>query len=156
MRARGLAHSRGMARIISVASTKGGVGKTTIAYELAWLLGGPLVDLDWDAGGATRQWGYRHERRLRAPLLDALERSSTPVPLRGVRKPDLVPSHPDFVDYQPAPEDMAGALEKWAGEWGATLLWSIHTRGQFPPPSGPWPPRQSSWSPSCSRRRSLR
>lgn len=118
MRARGLAHSRGMARIISVASTKGGVGKTTIAYELAWLLGGPLVDLDWDAGGATRQWGYRHERRLRAPLLDALERSGTPVPLRGVRKPDLVPSHPDFVDYQPAPEDMAGALEKWAGEWG--------------------------------------
>lgn len=102
--------------------TKGGVGKTTIAYELAWLLDAPLVDLDWDAGGATRQWGYRHERRHRAPLLDALERSTTPVPLRGARKPDLVPSHPDFVDYQPAPEETAGALEKWAGEWGRDFV----------------------------------
>lgn len=108
----------GMAKIITVASPKGGVGKTTIAYELAWLLAAPLVDLDWDQGNSTRQWGYRHESRLRAPLLDALERGRPPVPLRGERKPDLVPCHPDFAANQPDAEDMAAALGKWAGEWG--------------------------------------
>ena len=104
--------------IVSVAAWKGGVGKSTLAYELAFLLDAPLVDLDWDRGGVTRHWGYRHENRMRAPLLDAIERGRTPTPLRGDLKPDLVPSHPDLVDNQPTPEDMANALEKWAGEWG--------------------------------------
>ena len=49
--------------IITIAAWKGGVGKTELAKELAWLLDGVLVDLDWDAGGATRAWGYRHETR---------------------------------------------------------------------------------------------
>jgi len=105
-------------RIVTVAAAKGGVGKTTLAYELAYLLQAPLVDLDWDRGGATRQWGYRHEDRMRAPLLDALERRRAPRPVTGARKPDLIPSHPDFADNQPPPEDMADALTKWAGEWG--------------------------------------
>ena len=71
-----------MSRIVTVAAAKGGVGKTTLAYELAYLLQAPLVDLDWDRGGATRQWGYRHEDRMRAPLLDALERGGVPKPVR--------------------------------------------------------------------------
>jgi chromosome partitioning protein len=53
-----------MTKIVSVHSRKGGVGKTTMAYELAWLLGGVLVDLEWDDGSATRQWGYRHDRSV--------------------------------------------------------------------------------------------
>ncbi|PZS32186.1 MAG: chromosome partitioning protein ParA [Pseudonocardiales bacterium] len=104
-------------KIITVASYKGGVGKTTIAYELANLLSAPLVDLDWDGGNATRQWGYRHEDRYRAPLLDALERGRTPMPLRGTRKPDLIPCHPDLAHAQPTPEQMAAALERWANDW---------------------------------------
>lgn len=108
----------GMPRIVTVAAAKGGVGKTTLAYELAFLLDAPLVDLDWDRGGATRQWGFRPESRVRAPLLDALEQGRAPSPVRGLRKPDLVPCHPDFVDNQPSADDLAGALEKWAGEWG--------------------------------------
>ena len=44
-------------------SRKGGVGKTTLAYELAWLLGAPLVDLEWEGGSASRKWGYRYEDR---------------------------------------------------------------------------------------------
>ena len=51
------------ARIVTVAAAKGGVGKTTLAYELAAALGGVLVDLDWDAGGATRMWGFDPSRR---------------------------------------------------------------------------------------------
>jgi chromosome partitioning protein len=106
-----------MPKIVTVASPKGGVGKTTIAYELAYLLDAPLVDLDWDQGNSTRQWGYRHEDRMKAPLLDGLERGKAPAPLRGERKPDLVPCHPDFATNQPEAEDMAGALSKWAVEW---------------------------------------
>ena len=111
-------HNGDVPKIVTVASPKGGVGKTTIAYELAYLLGAPLVDLDWDQGNSTRQWGYRHEDRQRAPLLDALELGRPPVPMKGARKPDLVPCHPEFGTNQPDVEDMAAALGKWAGEWG--------------------------------------
>src|SRR5919202_6273188 len=76
-------------KIVSVHSRKGGVGKTTIAYELAWLLGGVLVDLEWDDGGATRAWGYNHEDRVSAPMVEALERGRTPRPIVGHRKPAL-------------------------------------------------------------------
>ncbi len=106
-----------MPLIVTVAARKGGVGKTTLAYELAWLLGAPLVDLEFDDGSATRLWGYRHEDRVRAPLLDALEQGRTPRPMSGYHKPDLVPCHPDFQLNQPDPEAMADALTTWTGEW---------------------------------------
>ncbi len=44
-----------MPKIITVAAYKSGVGKTTLALELAQLLEAPLVDLDWDKGGATNR-----------------------------------------------------------------------------------------------------
>jgi chromosome partitioning protein len=99
-------------------SRKGGVGKSTIAYELAWLLGAPLIDLDWEDGGVSRAWGYRWEERARVPILDALAKDGVPRLLTGFQKPDLVPSHPDFELNQPDAQTMADALAKWAGEWG--------------------------------------
>ncbi len=107
-----------MNKILVVHSRKGGVGKSTIAYELAWLLGAPLIDLDWEDGGVSKTWGYRWEERAFSPLLIALERGRTPRLLTGFQKPDLVAGHPDFELNQPASEAMADTLLKWAGEWG--------------------------------------
>jgi len=67
-----------MAKIITVAAYKAGVGKTTLALELAYLLDAPLIDLDWDKGGATRRWGYKAGES--SPLLDALAHDKTPRP----------------------------------------------------------------------------
>lgn len=105
-------------RIVTVHSRKGGVGKSTIAYELAWLLKGVLVDLDYEDGNATGTWGWEHEDRVTSPLIHALERGSTPKPLTGYNKPDLVPGHPDFVFYEGTAADVTDALMKWAREWG--------------------------------------
>lgn len=108
-----------MPKLVTVAASKGGVGKSRVALEIAQLLDAPLIDLDWDAGGVSRLWGYRHETHVRSPLLDALESGVPPKLLRGHgRKPDLVPGHPDFAARQPEAEQMAVLLEKWAASWG--------------------------------------
>ena len=51
-------------KIVTVWAPKGGVGKTTIAYELAYMLDAPLIDLEWDDGSASVQWGLRSPSRL--------------------------------------------------------------------------------------------
>jgi len=79
--------------IVTVAAAKGGVGKTTLAYELAAALEGVLVDLDWDTGGATKMWGYDQGRYKTAPLLDALEKG----PEGKAPRPSSVPSRPSAV-----------------------------------------------------------
>ena len=99
-------------------SRKGGVGKSTVAYELAWLLNAPLVDLEWESGGVSRKWGYRYEDRVSSPILNAFQKGTPPKLLRGFNKPDLLPGHPDLESMQPLAEDAADALAKWAGEWG--------------------------------------
>jgi chromosome partitioning protein len=104
-------------KIVTVAGWKGGIGKSQLAYELAWLLGAPLVDWDWDRGGVTRKWGYRVEDRIGSLLLDAMERGRVPRPVTGFRKPELVPSHPDLMENQPAPEPGADAILTWARTW---------------------------------------
>lgn len=108
------------ARIITVAAAKGGVGKTTLAYELAAALDGVLVDLDWDAGGATRMWGLDPLSRKRAPLLDALERGpdgTGPRPLKKKNQPRLVPAHPDLAASEIPDDLVADCLATWAGVW---------------------------------------
>ncbi|MCU0280296.1 MAG: ParA family protein [Acidimicrobiia bacterium] len=112
------------ARIVTVAATKGGVGKTTLAYELSAALGGVLVDLDWDSGGATRRWGFDPAARRRAPLLDALESAPEGRPPHAYRRkghPALVPSHPGLSEAADGALDhgvIADALAAWAAAWG--------------------------------------
>jgi chromosome partitioning protein len=112
-------------KIITVGAYKGGVGKTRVSYELAYLLRAPLIDFDYDAGGASGMWGYQSERYAKAPLLDAFLTDRTPRPLSGGgKKPDLVPTHPNVGSelINMTPEVVAERIEKWANEWGSDYV----------------------------------
>lgn len=106
--------------IVTVAATKGGVGKTTLAYELASTLDGVLVDLEWDGGSATAMWGYDPGAYRRAPILDGFETGPTgkpPRPRRRPHQPALVPGHPDL-GASSIPDDLvADCLTAWAAAW---------------------------------------
>lgn len=112
-------------RIVTVAAAKGGVGKTTLAYELATALAGILVDLDWDAGGATRMWGFDPRSAARAPLLDALERGPDAKPPRLKRRPNqpvLLATHPDLAASRLDADLVGDCLEAWAEAWEEPYL----------------------------------
>jgi chromosome partitioning protein len=116
--------------IVTVAAHKGGVGKTELAKEIAWLLAAILIDFDWDRGNVSRAWGYRHEARTNAPLLDAMETGRTPKPLTGgPYRADLVPSHPDWGNNQPKDEYVTTQLEKWSAEWRRPIVIDTHPGG---------------------------
>ncbi len=107
-------------RIVTVAAAKGGVGKTTLAYELSAALGGVLVDLDWDAGGATRMWGFDPYSVARAPLLDGLERGPEGRAPRTKRRPNqplLLPAHPDLSSSRIDADLLGDCLTAWASAW---------------------------------------
>lgn len=115
--------------IVATAAWKGGDGKSTLGYETGFQLGATLVDFDWDKGGCSVSWGFRAERRVRAPMLDALDKGTTPTPLTGRRKPDLIPSHPDFGLNQPDRSKIDEALVQWAEELGRPLMVDTHPGG---------------------------
>jgi chromosome partitioning protein len=113
--------------IIAVAAQKGGVGKTTLSYEVAGALGAVLVDLDFHGGGATNLWGFDPLSAARAPLLDALEDARrVPRPKHGASRPDLVPAHPDLSVARLDADDVADALERWANAWQRTVVVDTH------------------------------
>lgn len=115
--------------IVVVAATKGGVGKTTIAYELAAHFDAVLVDLDWDSGGATRMWGYDPDGHKSSPLLDGLEAGPTgkpPKPRRRRHQPDLVPSHRDLAASSIPDAIVADCLTAWKGTWQRTVVVDTH------------------------------
>jgi chromosome partitioning protein len=101
--------------IVTVASNKGGVGKTSLAIELAYALGAVLVDLDHDAGGATAGWP---EVGVLAPEFARrwLFEGDGPGPrlLRREGLPDLVPSHPDYGASSLEPAQVTDRLTTFA------------------------------------------
>lgn len=115
--------------IVTVAAAKGGVGKTTIAYELAAVMGAVLVDLDWDSGGATRMWGYDAARFRTAPLLDGFEAGvggPAPRPRTRRHQPSLVPSHRDLAASSIPDDLVADCLAAWAKEWDVPVVVDTH------------------------------
>lgn len=120
-------------RIYTVASHKGGVGKSTIAYELAQLLDAVLVDFEWDGGGVTSTWGYDPETRSVDHLLRAIEHESTPKPLTGRGlKPDLVPGSPYLDTVELDPQQVGRLIEQWAGEWDRDIVIDTHPGASAP------------------------
>lgn len=107
-----------MAKICTFASRKGGVGKSTLAYETAYLLDAVLIDLEWDGGSASRRWGYRPELRTRDSMLESLEHQRPPKPLRGFKKPALVPGSNQLVDVGLDADAWADRLGEWAESFG--------------------------------------
>ena len=111
--------------MVTVAAAKGGVGKTTLAYEIAAALGGVLVDFDWDLGGATRMWGYDAQAHKRAPLLDALEAGpdgKPPTPRTRPNQPSLVPSHRDLAASSIDESLVSDCLAAWTEAWGDRMV----------------------------------
>lgn len=87
-------------RVLAVANSKGGVGKTTISSNLAGLFAQRyrvlLVDLDPQAN-CSRDLGY--EARDGAALADAISRGRPAEPLVDVRPGlDVVPGGPELAD----------------------------------------------------------
>lgn len=119
----------GQPPVVATAAWKGGVGKSTFARELAYLLDAVLVDLDWDRGCSSRSMGYRHEQYTRYPLQEAFDRKVAPRPVKRRRTADFVPSYPDFVDEQPDRDTVTEALLSWAREWQRPVLVDTHPGG---------------------------
>lgn len=112
--------------IITVAAAKGGVGKSTIAWELAPLLDAVLVDFDWDGGGVTGLF----DTSMPSPrIIEALESGRVPRPRRMRGRPDLVPSHPDLGSSLIEPDLVADALRVWSEQWSRPIVVDTHPGG---------------------------
>jgi cellulose biosynthesis protein BcsQ len=110
-------------RIIAVVAPKGGVGKSTIALEVAAALDAVLVDLDWDPGCASVRWGAgRADKRI----LTALEAERAPKPRYAQGRPLLVPSHPELALGGWQPGEVADRLEAWSASWGRSIVVDTH------------------------------
>lgn len=117
-------------KIIAVASDKGGIGKTTLAVEVAYCLGAVLVDGDWHDGNASRSLGWKHEERVNSPFLAAIQAGRVPRPIKGgSSRPDLVPAGPDLEDQQPSKGVTGKALVQWATEWQRPVVVDTHPGG---------------------------
>jgi len=101
--------------IVTVASNKGGTGKTTLAVELAYALDAVLVDLDHDAGGATAGWadvGSLAPAAARRSLLEGDGPGPRVVARDGL--PALVPAHPAYGEAEVDHAWIADQLGDWA------------------------------------------
>jgi chromosome partitioning protein len=116
-----------MGRIIAVASNKGGVGKTSLAIELAYGLGAILVDLDYDAGGASGSWpgvGTVSPEWARRALLEGDGPGPRVVRREGL--PDFVPSHVQYGMAVLQPETVTERLEAWSRRLERDLVVDTH------------------------------
>src|ERR1700730_6337870 len=101
--------------IVAGASKNGGVGKSTLAIELAYALGAILVDLDHDDGGATASWnavGTLGPEYSRRSLMEGDGPGRRQLTREGL--PALIPAHPDYGAAAIRHQDIAERLQSWA------------------------------------------
>lgn len=123
--------------IVTVASDKGGCGKTTIAYEMASVLGAVLVDLDWNQGGATGKWGHDPDTKPRSQLFYGLVACesvsiiktppSPPRMLRGTNRPGIIPMDRRIgaiTDLDPV--KFREMLLAWTEKWQRPIVLDTH------------------------------
>lgn len=125
------------APVICVASHKGGVGKSTLAWNLAGPLGAILVDLDWDRGGVSYDWSPHPPRGT--PLSDAFDAGRAALDAgREVRPPrvrhragfpDIVRSDPEVATLAIEEDEVADLLSAWCQAWGRPVIVDNHPGG---------------------------
>lgn len=116
--------------IIASIAYKGSQGKTTLIYELMALLNGILIDFEHDDGSASLKFGYDPNRRLTAPLVDALRNGRPPVPLKGgPQRPDLVPGNKALASTVIPAERVTECLVDWQRQWGRLVGVDAHPGG---------------------------
>src|SRR5260221_240120 len=117
-------------KVVAVVSEKGGIGKSSLAFELAAAMDAVLVDFDWSGGGVTLSWGFDYHDHHRQPLLDSLASGRTPRLVRHRYRPDLVPSHPDLTNFERgaamADELISRRLKAWAADWQRLTIIDTH------------------------------
>ncbi|MHB1527771.1 MAG: ParA family protein [Candidatus Dormibacteria bacterium] len=122
--------------IITIAAEKGGVGKSTIAYELAASLDAVLIDLDWTRGGVTGLWGYEtgiYEYGDLAKALGACVPPSqshlpmAPMMLGVAGRPSLVPMERGVAAIADVDSNrLRSMLSAWTKEWGRPIVIDTH------------------------------
>lgn len=116
--------------IIASIAYKGSQGKTTLIYELMALLDGILLDFEHDDGSASLKFGYDPNKRLSAPLVDALRNGRPPVPLKGgPQRPDLVPGNKALASTVIPAERVTECLIAWQQQWGRLTGVDAHPGG---------------------------
>jgi chromosome partitioning protein len=116
--------------ILASIAYKGSQGKTTIIYELMALLRGILVDFEHDDGSASLKFGYDPNRRLGAPLVDALRTGRAPTPLKGGdQRPDLVPGNRALSAIMIPAKQVTDCLVDWQKQWGRLVGVDAHPGG---------------------------
>src|SRR5258706_6931328 len=117
-------------KVVAVVSEKGGIGKSSLAFELAAAMDAVLVDFAWSGGGVTLSWGFDYHHHHRQPLLDSLGSGRTPRFVKHRYRPDLVPSHPNLTSFERgagmADELIARRLKAWAKDWQRLTVVDTH------------------------------